>query len=623
MTEAYDALRARLGRSAELYGARGASPTVNAMLADPLGAPTLAIAITDRIDAAARVAPVDVHALLVESARLFDLEAPSDDLGPAMADAMLARASDWEARLALAVELLGDAARELDDALSAIPVEERPALRDATNSLLTAFATNVYPTMEEAHGRTCKSLLSIDRPALLRAAGWAAIVARPDFWMPLRDEARRRAAGSTARLDGVEGKLIEVRDTPLGPVVIGGFAKNRYARPLALAVDFGGDDVWSAAATSAEPEHPVCVVVDLFGNDLYEPAAEVEVGRPAQGGACLGIAILCDQFGDDRYRGGRLAQGAAAGGVGVLVDLQGKDEYQGDAYVQGAACFGVGLLVEVAGDDSFDAALYAQGMAGPIAIGMCVDVAGKDLRRATGRYPSSYGTAGEFMAMSQGCAIGMRTLAEGKVHVAGGFGILVDGGGDDRSTVGEFGYGIGYYLGTGIVRDRGGDDVVEASRYGIATGAHQAVGLVLDDDGDDRYVNRHVASIAGNWDHMVSILVDARGDDVYEAGGISLGSSTITSFAALIDGAGKDRYDAGGSDLALGACGHADDVRNGTRSVALFMDLAGKDEYAQVNAAPPPAEGFTALRKRTDTHEGKSAESGIGLFVDQVATKRR
>ena len=33
----------------------------------------------------------------------------------------------------------------------------------------------------------------------------------------------------------------------------------------------------------------------------------------------------------------------------------------------------------------------------------------------TGKYPSSYGTKGQFMAMSQGAAVGMRTLVEAQV----------------------------------------------------------------------------------------------------------------------------------------------------------------------------------------------------------------
>ncbi|MCC6784785.1 MAG: hypothetical protein IT457_18205 [Planctomycetes bacterium] len=620
MSEAYDALRARLGRTAELYGASGATRTAIAMLGDPLAAPGTAIAITDRLDHAVRAKALDLHALFVECARCSDVEPPSDDFGPAMTETLLARAEGFDARLDLAVELLTDARRELDVAFAAIPVEERAALHDATQALLSTFVGNVYPTMDPAHGATVRRLLQIDRAALLRAACSASIVAQPGFWMPLRDEARRRAAASTAKLDGIEGKLIEVRDTPCGPLVLGGFAKNRYARPVALAVDFGGDDTWSAAASAAERGHELTIAVDLYGNDSYEAPAP---GAASHGAACLGIAILVDQFGDDRYAGERLTQGAGAAGIGVLCDLAGKDSYVADAYAQGAGFFGYGVLVDGAGNDTLEAALYAQGFGAPAAVGLCIDVAGEDRRTATGRYPSSYGTAGEFMAMSQGCGIGMRTLDTGKVHVGGGFGILLDGGGDDHDTVGEFGYGIGYFLGVGIVRERGGNDLVEASRYGIATGAHQAVGLVLDDDGDDRYVNRHVASIAGNWDHMVSVLIDARGDDVYEAGGISLGSATITSFGALIDGAGKDRYAAGGGELALGNCGHPEDVRNGLRSIALFLDLAGQDEYLETHASTAATNGALTPRRRSDTHETKTAESGLGLFVDRGTPARR
>jgi hypothetical protein len=613
IVDAYDALRGRLGQAGRLYRATRTPALTAALLADPLTAPTTVAALTDRIDAAARAETADLHALLVECARLADLEPPPADLGPDRSAALLARSEDFDERIELAVGLLGDAAMELETALAPLPVEQRTACAAAVLALCDAFVRNVYPTMDEAHAATLRQVLGIDRAAMLRAACHLVPLVDPAFWTPLRNAARSRP--SVEAPDGVEGKVLAFRDTPFGKVVVGGFGHNRYDLDAALIVDFAGDDVYAARATRADLGQGLNVVVDLYGDDRYEAATD---GHLAQGAALFGVSILADHRGDDRYEAGRIAQGAGVCGLGILLDTDGRDRYAADGYAQGAGLLGFGLLVDTAGDDVCQAAIYSQGFAGPLAVGLLVDGAGDDQRRAGERYPSSYGTAGEFMAMSQGAGIGMRTLTADRLHLAGGVGVLVDGAGDDRSEVGEFGFGIGYFLGTGIVRDRAGNDQVDASRYGIATGAHQAVSVVLDDGGDDRWTNPHTASIAGNWDHTASVLVDLRGDDLYQGAGITLGSATITSFAALIDGGGSDRYEAGGSGLALGTCGHEHDARNQTRCVALFVDEgAGRDVYERAGGEPAPADGLILVRRKEDGFEDRRVETGVGVFADR------
>lgn len=602
LTEPYDALRTRLAASARLYGAQGTPPLVTAMLEAPADAAWLGIDLTDRLhEAAGRPFP-DLPTLLAECADALTVDAPM------LAGPGEPLPSDLDAALARVAEVLDEVAAELSLALDPIPETERPGLEAALRAVLDAFPRTVYVAEDPELAAHLALLRRVDRAALIRAAALLAPLADPDRWAPLRAQAK--GLPDVPAPPGVEGKVLGLRDTPLGPIVLGGFGANRYDLAAAVIVDLGGHDEYAGRATRTDLSHPCNLVVDLWGDETYAAAPD---GYGAQGAGMFGVSWLVDARGDDRYEAGRLAQGAGACGVGVLIDLEGDDRYAGDVYVQGAGVLGSGIWIDRAGDDRLEAALYSQGFGGPLGQGFLLDVEGDDHRRATGRYPSSYGTEGEFSAMSQGAAVGMRTLRAAPLRLAGGLGILVDGAGDDTSEVGEFGYGMGYFLGAGIVRDRGGNDTVDASRYGIATGAHQAVGLVLEDGGNDTYRNPHAASIAGNWDHVVSVLVDAAGDDVYEGGGITLAGATITSFAALVDGGGRDRYR--GSGLGLGQAGHASDVRNGTRSVALFVDLGGaRDSYQGPTEA---ADGKILVHRREDTHEGQKAVSGVGVFVDR------
>jgi hypothetical protein len=332
----------------------------------------------------------------------------------------------------------------------------------------------------------------------------------------------------------------------------------------------------------------------------------------------LGVSLLCDFAGDDRYTAGRLAQGAGFAGVGILWDRAGDDRYEADALGQGAGGFGCGLLLDSAGDDLCQARLDAQGFGWPRGVGLLADALGDDRRAASGGYPSTYGTAGEWSGNSQGAGFGFRTMDGVNPKLGGGYGVLLDGAGNDRSEVGEFGFGIGYFYGCGIVRDFGGDDQVDASRYGIATGAHNGIGIVFDDAGNDRYANPHTASIAGNWDLELSFFVDAQGDDQYHAEGIGLGGSTITSLAVFADLAGDDVYQLG-SDLGFGSCGHASDVERGSRSWAFFLDLGrGKDQYPSGSPlVPAPANDVECLRRREESSGEKRAVSGVGVFLDR------
>lgn len=599
-----EALASAITTWAGQLGGSKASQLARDAFADPLSAPAALLATTDRLDAAARAEPPQLRALLDEARSFLALPAPADQ-----------RTDAVEPSLAAVKALLASAAQQATAALDAIEADERAALRAGLVGLLDDYLTSIYIHQSKANDnkRTWKLLQRVDGAAMHAAADSLLPLLQPKVHNALAAALRKdlAAAPPPPAVPGVTGRLLYAEATPHGWILVGSTDANRYDAKIAFALDLGGNDTWHAQSTRSDLGVPANVVLDLGGDDRYLG------GEPfAQGCGLFGVSLLCDAAGKDVYEGGRGAQGCAFAGVGVLVDAQGDDRYTADAFAQGTALHGTGALIDRAGNDVMALGSDGQGYGLPQGVGLLLDVAGNDQRTATGARPSTYGTAGEFVGRAQGTAFGFRTVAPG------GLGALVDGGGKDVNTVGEFGCGCGYFFGVGVVRDRGGDDQTFASRYGIATGAHHGVGAVFDDAGNDLWDNRHTASIAGNWDLTVSCLFDRAGDDRYLGDGITLGSATITSFAALVDGGGKDVYETG-SDLAFARCGHADDVGRGSTSIALFLDLGGgKDTYPATSPLQPaPTNGSVVVRAREDAFgEGdakKTAVSGRGVFVDR------
>ncbi|MDA1267317.1 MAG: hypothetical protein O2816_19725 [Planctomycetota bacterium] len=589
--------------------AQATLPFYAGVAADPWSAPGAARRLTDRLAIGAR--SQDLAALLAEVQVQLGHEPGRSPLPQGLLE------GSFLERMETIVGVLEAAAMEVEAAFSG--VEDPAALLAAAHASHERLVETVYLIGEEAHARTWAEVQAVDGAALLRAAQRIAPLADPRVRFGLRDAYRQTRPPKPEPVEGVEGRLIYARETDLGWVLVGAARDNTYDLPVAFLFDLGGEDTYTAQATSSAIGRPVNVVLDLEGDDTYE-------GGQGQGAGVAGVSLVVDTEGKDTYGEGRIVQGAGLLGVGVLIDEEGDDVYLGDVYAQGAGCYGVGLLIDRDGDDRMTSYLYSQGFGSPLSVGALIDVAGDDVRECRGRYGSSYGTANEYNAFSQGAGVGFRVLDYTTKKASGGLGVLLDCAGNDRSVVGEFGHGVGYFVGTGIARDLGGNDEVRASRYGIATGAHYGISVVLDDAGDDLWHNPYTASLAGNWDLTLSFFLDRAGDDTYQAGGIGLGSATITSMACFVDGGGKDSYALGGR-TAFGNAGHTQDVARGSRSLGMFLDLGGaEDTYpASSPLLPPPGNDLETARHQEDTHtqgEGDSAvtttgESGNGVFLDE------
>ena len=489
----------------------------------------------------------------------------------------------------------------------------RPVLEETTDRFIRHIY--IHSGLPPARLGAVSAVLSTagkgDPSRLLSAAGSLLQALMDPVW-------RKNLAGKLTGFDeipageGVTGKVLLDEHLPFGRIVVGGPGKNTYdCGKVPFVVDLGGDDTYRGpAGGAAGPARPLSMVLDLAGNDTY-------LAGPSggQGSGFLGAGILVDAGGDDTYRGGRRCQGFALCGAGVLADLGGNDVYEGHELCQGAALFGTGLLLDLSGKDVYTARLYAQGFGGPGGTGLLADREGKDRFVADSHYPSYYpedAKRGQHNAMSQGTAVGFRGIADG------GTGILLDGGGDDFHRVGQFSCGGAYFFGVGIVRDMAGRDEYQVARYGGAFAPHQAVGVLMDDEGDDIYTGRGTACLAGTWDTSLAYLLDREGNDRYTGVGITLGGATIGSFSFFLDGNGSDVYRVRGGDrTALGSGGHPQDLKLGTYSLGVFLDLGkGKDRFSFTGkAAHPRAPGRAAWWEVKPGKGGKTA--GFGLFLDE------
>ncbi len=354
--------------------------------------------------------------------------------------------------------------------------------------------------------------------------------------------------------------------------------EHEYRGPVLLIIDAGGDDKYANAGANADRRHPVSIAIDLAGGDNYR-AAHNAVG--SFGAGVLGVGILCDAGGNDRYDGQRRSQGAGEFGVGVLIDSAGNDSYIAVQSAQASATAGYGLLIDRAGDDRYESFRFSQAFAGPNAAAALIDVAGHDHYMANDsdiRFPSAQ-NKDHNNSMSQAAASGWRADFTDGESVNGGVAVLLDADGDDKYSCGVFGQGVGYWYGAGLLIDLAGNDRYRGHWYVQGASAHFAAGLLLDRGGDDEYVaNQNMAQGAGH-DVGIGVLIDDDGHDTYEAPTLSLGASSGAGLGLFIDKAGDDEYRTPGS-ACLGWVNKTKAYRALFRSYGLFFDLAGKDTYA-------------------------------------------
>lgn len=616
---AFIASHGRLATSPSIEGDRVLPVVERVLQRDPLSLVDESRALLAPLEAA--VEREDAAGALLALARASGLEPALPDLPPA--PGKKAKAEEAVTWLVAVIEKAAEL-REL--ALERIPAGERAAVlaaaRAPCDALCESFYLEARPQRMDAALVALRAGGKLDRAAMASGGMALARLAERETLVALGKALASLKPDGKLRRPGCEGPLLLVRETAAGALIVGGKGKNRWdgrAAGAALIVDVGGDDEWiDAGAAGLDAEAAVRVAIDLQGADTWRAGAD---GRPGSSGSgVLGLGLAVDLQGNDRYEGARFAQGVGLLGVGALVDLAGDDRYQATEVAQGAGAFGLGLLLDAAGNDDYQAALFAQGVGYSLGAGAKADRRGDDRHAAGGVHPSTYGTAGQFHAMSLGVGIGFRGLQEeGKRGFGGGgVGIALDLQGSDRWSAGEFGLGCGYHLGLGIARDAAGDDEWLGSRYGLASGAHQALGVLLEGGGNDRYRSPAIAGLAGVWDGCVAALLDEAGDDHYEAAALCMGAAAIRSLAVLHDQAGDDQYRAQAAD-AQGDGGNGEDVASRCVSAGVLLDDGGRDAYSRPGPEPrrDGGEGLT-----TKPGEPGQGPSGLGLFLDREQAVR-
>jgi len=467
---------------------------------------------------------------------------------------------------------------------AALGTLSRSEIRELQTSLVPVMVTQnrVGHTLQDrgTGRRMCDLLEKMDRDAVWACAERLVVLTDPELLKQLRqlpDDAK-------LTVDGVTGPLVARISTPAGAILIGGKGSNVYQldrlADVACVIDLGGNDGYVDGTTSLQ--RPVLVLIDLDGNDIYRSA------KPGvQGAAVLGVSMVLDLAGDDKYQAQDVAQGSAIGGVGILIDYAGSDEYLGLRRVQGHALGGIGLLIDRGGHDDYRAAMWAQGFGAPLGFGMLDDVEGNDHYFCGGQWPDSYEETPGLEGWGQGVGAGIRQVANG------GIGVILDGSGDDVYEFDYLSHGGGYWCGVGFARDFGGNDqrlITRTSyarggrtepkfqRFGCGWGCHYAVGFCIDDAGNDVYEGT-IMGTGMAWDCAIGFLFDFGGDDRYEAaGGLTQGTGAQASLGVLFDYNGDDNYRGYGQGYASPSITYHDMPGCGG-NFSFCIDYGGKDTY--------------------------------------------
>ncbi|MDQ3003525.1 MAG: hypothetical protein M3Y08_19990, partial [Fibrobacterota bacterium] len=369
------------------------------------------------------------------------------------------------------------------------------------------------------------------------------------------------------------------------PVKMGGKGSDRHTVGQGIWIDPGGDDEYRFSG----PARPgsFTLILDVAGNDLY--LSKDSLQRTAGN---LGVSIMADLAGSDRYLGTNYAYASALFGFSSLFDLAGHDFYEGRCASQGFGFFGIGLLQDEAGNDVYSASLLSQGAASTKGLGVILDRTGDDRYLARPTFQDDLRYTDHYIQMVQGFGTGFAP------DFAGGIGLLRDGKGNDVYLADIFGQGAGYWYSLGLLIDEAGEDRYEAHQYAQGAGVHIAIGAQLDFGGNDHRASKGVSQGCGH-DFGFGYLFDKSGEDNYLATDMSQGAGSANGLGVLQDVSGDDIYMSLNADMTLG---HAD-MRRDRGSFGFFLDRGGKDRYAR-----PQSDG-SAWR----VFNGKTKGNGFGL----------
>jgi hypothetical protein len=509
------------------------------------------------------------------------------------------------------------------DTLALLDALDLTPLYQATADLL-ATLEELRPLLAQA-----PEALSLRLPT---AAGWIILGAHGDTtWDPALDPTLDEPLALVIDFSG--------DDTWLAPAG----ATRRAAQPLALLLDLGGADTYTYTARPDPRDQPAWLPSDADGR--LAPTRPVQAtdgpvsrsATPRQGAAILGVGLLIDLGdGDDTYRSLRISQGAAVLGLGALLDEGGADQYEVEAFGQGAALLGLGLLLDLGGDDDQDtyrAWFASQGFGAARGLGLLLDALGPSRYTAEPATGLSdvlyYAPADRGLSngnLSQGVGAGLAPPDDrqpDRQTLGGGLGALLDLHGDDTYAAGTLAQGAGLLLGHGLLLDADGQDTYRARGSAQGFGQRAGLGALLDHNGHDAYnldTDRPLAALAGHGDDLgAGLLLDRQGDDQYLLPRASGGAGQLNGLGALLDLQGDDQHrannDASWGHAALGPdAADPQDPRRLLPTLGLFLDANGLDAYSR-----PDVDRDNPLLIQNDqrwTLPAPAPERGVGLDGD-------
>ncbi len=360
-------------------------------------------------------------------------------------------------------------------------------------------------------------------------------------------------------------RLLPPMSTPIGVVVFGSSADDRYQGDYAVIVDFGGNDTYYLSTPEKTRQQ---VIIDLAGNDFY-----IADSNYALACGLTGCGILADMAGDDIYLAKHFALGCGMFGCGILLDESGDDYYKGDICVEGASGFGVGLMIDRQGDDIYEASLFSQAFGFIKGVGLLIDDRGNDQYAVGWKYGDVLRYENHYITLSQGFGYGLRP------HFSGGIGLLIEGDGNDSYNADIFGQGASYWFSLGGLVDFAGTDRYVAHQYAQGAATHLCLAALVDVDGPDVYLSKGVSQGCGH-DLAFGLLLDCGGDDQYSAYDLSQAAGSANGTGMLIDLAGNDGYLVRTKTNTHGY----GNPRRDYGSIGLFLDLGGSDVYSGYGA---------------------------------------
>ena len=410
-------------------------------------------------------------------------------------------------------------------------VFQAAALAPLTKGEIGKLSSYIYPVMigsnrvahtlnDRGTGRQLVDLMEkMDRGAMLSAA--QALVPLTDA--EVLDRLKDYPDNSSVTVPGISGHVVAKIQTPAGAIIIGGKGPNTYdldsLGDVVLVIDLGGENTYIDGTVS--PERPLLANVNLGGRNLYRSSKSA-----VQGGAVLGVSMIVNAEGGNRYEAEDLAQASTIGGVGIIVEFGGQNTYRASRRVQAQAICGVGIIIGHGGENSYHAGMWGQGLGGPLGFGIIDDIQGNDHYFLGGLNVNSYKpeTPG-YEGFGQGVGAGIRQVADG------GIGMLLNGGGHNVYEFDYLSHGGGYWCGLGFARDFGGHskrliarknfyggERTETlfQRFGCGWGCHYSQGFCFDDKGHSTFEGSIMGSGMG-WDCSLGALCVFGGHNHFEA----------------------------------------------------------------------------------------------------------